>query len=90
MKLSTLRRLPGALMFQIAGAFAQYERSLIQARTREGMAAARARGAHIGRPHALTTEQVTQAQRMRATGEPVALIARVLGVSRKTIYRATA
>ena len=80
----------GALMLQIAGTFAQYERSLIQARTREGMAAARARGAHIGRPHALTTEQVTQAQRMRATVEPVALIARILGVSRTTIYRATA
>ncbi len=77
----------GALFYQIAGAFAEYERSLIQVRTREGLEAARARGARIGRPKALTIEQEATARRLRSSGEPVAAIARVLGVSRRTIAR---
>lgn len=77
----------GALFYQIAGAFAEYERTLIQARTREGLEAARVRGARIGRPRALTIEQAATARRLRASGEPIAAIARVLGVSRRTIAR---
>ena len=80
----------GALLFQISGAFAEYERSLIQARTREGLAAARARGAQIGRPRALTAEQAATARRLRVAGESVSAIARVLGVSRRTIARIVA
>ncbi len=80
----------GQLMFQIVGAFAEYERSMIQTRTREGLAAARARGARIGRPKALTAEQAATARRLRASGESVSSIARVLGVSRRTIARIVA
>lgn len=70
------------------GAFAEYERALIRSRTREGMAAVRARGARIGRPAVLTVEQAAAARRLHAGGESVSLIARVLGVSRSTIQRA--
>ena len=80
----------GRLMFQISGAFAEYERSIIQARTREGLAAARERGAQIGRPPALSQEQIATAQRLHADGESVASIARIFEVSRRTIQRALA
>ena len=79
----------GRMVFQISGAFAEYERSLIRARTREGLAAARGRGVVIGRPRALSPEQVATVHRLRATGESVSAIARVLGVARSTIYRAS-
>jgi DNA invertase Pin-like site-specific DNA recombinase len=40
----------GRLLFHIMGALAEFERSLIAERTRAGMAAAKARGRHVGRP----------------------------------------
>src|ERR1700693_1392830 len=42
----------GRLMFQIIGAMAEFERSLIQERVRAGMHAARKRGSRIGRAYA--------------------------------------
>ena len=78
----------GRMIFQVCGAFAEYERALIRSRTREGLAAARARGARIGRPPALTFEQAATARRLHASGESISSIARVLGVSRSTIQRA--
>lgn len=47
----------------------------------------RARGLHIGRPKALSTEKAGLAHRMRAEGEPVTTIAEALGISRATAYR---
>lgn len=78
----------GRLVFQVAGAFAEYERSLIRERTREGLAAARARGAHVGRPRALTPEQIRSAHELSDAGWGPSAIARSLGVSRSTIQRA--
>lgn len=43
-------------------ALAEFERSLISERTRAGIAAARARGKPIGRPHLLSPEQVNKAR----------------------------
>ncbi len=40
----------GKLVFHIMGALAEFERSLISERTKAGMAAAKQRGKHIGRP----------------------------------------
>jgi DNA invertase Pin-like site-specific DNA recombinase len=40
----------GRLLFHVMGALAEFERSLIAERTKAGMAAAKARGKHIGRP----------------------------------------
>lgn len=61
----------GRLQFHMLGALAEFERSLISERTRAGMAAARARGARIGRPAKLNDEEVdaaiVQAQRRSLT-----------------------
>ena len=79
----------GTLFYQIAGAFAEYERALIRERTCAGIDAARAAGRRIGRPPALTPEQRTVARQLRTQGKSVAVIARILGVSPSTIRRAT-
>ncbi len=46
----------GKLYFHMMGAFAEFERNLISERTKAGMAAAKARGVHIGRPKKQTKE----------------------------------
>ena len=78
----------GRMFYQLAAAFAEYERALIRERTRAGIDAARAAGRRIGRPPALTDAQRDVARRLRAQGEGVATIARVLEVSPSTIRRA--
>lgn len=40
----------GKLMFSVSGAFAEFERSMLAARTRAGLARARAAGKTLGRP----------------------------------------
>ena len=77
----------GRMFYQLAGAFAEYERTLIRERTCAGIDAARAAGRRVGRPPALTNEQREFARRLRAQGEGVATIARVLEVSPSTIRR---
>ena len=48
------------------------------------------RDGSVGRPRALTDEQIEIARRRRALGEPVPTIAESLGVSRATLYRTLA
>lgn len=74
------------LMFQMMGAFAQFERDLIRARQREGIAAAKAAGKHLGRPATFTQEQARQIQERRSQGETVTTLAKDFAVSRQTIY----
>lgn len=58
----------GRLLFHIMGAIAEFERSLISERTRAGMAAAKARGQHLGRERKLTDADVRWAKRMISDG----------------------
>ena len=46
------------LMLQLVGAFAEFERSMIKARQREGIELAKARGAYLGRKRTVTPEQI--------------------------------
>ena len=78
----------GRLVFHLMGAIAEFERSLITERTRAGIAAARKRGKHLGRPVALSREQVRHARALIDGGESPAAVASSLGVSRSTLYRA--
>ncbi len=78
----------GKLVFHIFGALAEFERELIRERTHAGLNAARARGRVGGRPRVMTPDKVATAQQMYDTGEyTVEAIAKVLGVSRASIYR---
>jgi DNA invertase Pin-like site-specific DNA recombinase len=77
----------GRLMLTVLGGLAEFERSLILARTSEGRARAMARGAKFGRPSKLTPHQIAEAKARRANGEPVAEIGRSFNVSHSTISR---
>lgn len=76
------------LLLSMLGAVAEFERSLIRERQREGIAAARARGAYRGRRPSLTPDQITQIRSEAATGVPKTKLARRYSVSRETIYKA--
>ncbi len=80
----------GRLVFHVFAAMAEFERDLIRERTNAGLAAARARGRVGGRPPALTPDQVAIARdALQAdTKRSVADVARSLGVSPATLYRA--
>ncbi|MDT0440817.1 recombinase family protein, partial [Streptomyces doudnae] len=52
----------GRLVFHVFAALAEFIRELIVQGTHEGLAAARARGERIGRPPAMTEEQVRHAR----------------------------
>lgn len=78
----------GRLVFHVFAALAEFIRELIVEGTREGLAAARARGVRLGRPPAMTAEQVRHARDLLARPDnTVSSIARLLGVSRSTIYK---
>jgi DNA invertase Pin-like site-specific DNA recombinase len=74
------------LLLSVMGAFAEFERALILERQREGIAAAKARGAYTGRKPALTTEQAKQLRDRATGGESKAALAKEFGVSRETVY----
>lgn len=78
----------GVLIFNIMGALAQFERSLIIERTRAGLAAARQRGTKVGRKPKLTPEQIDHAKKLIEAGESPSRVARSIGVSPATLYRA--
>jgi DNA invertase Pin-like site-specific DNA recombinase len=79
----------GKLTFHLFGALAEFERDLIRERTMAGLAAARARGRMGGRPTVWTPAKLKVARSMYAGGDQdVATIARVVGVSRASVYRA--
>ena len=66
---------------------AEFQRELISANTRDGLAAAPARGRRGGRPASLSPAQAAHARGLYATGQhTVAEIAGLLGVTRTTVY----
>jgi DNA invertase Pin-like site-specific DNA recombinase len=78
----------GRLVFHVFAALAEFIRELIVEGTREGLVAARARGVRLGRPPAMTPEQISHARDLLTRPDnTVASIARLLGVSRSTLYK---
>jgi DNA invertase Pin-like site-specific DNA recombinase len=78
----------GRLMFQIIGAMAEFERSLIQERVRAGIRAARAKGRKLGRPRAAV--DAAKIGRLRAQGRSIRHIAAELGCSRSLVHKTLA
>jgi DNA invertase Pin-like site-specific DNA recombinase len=80
----------GKLMVTILGGLAEFERSLIKARTDIGIRRARETGVKFGRPSKLTKHQQAQAVKLLDTGEPQSAVARLLNVDQSTISRLAA
>jgi DNA invertase Pin-like site-specific DNA recombinase len=77
----------GRLMLTILGGLAEFERSLIKARTDVGIKRAREAGVRFGRPPKLTKHQQRQAMKLLDQGEPQSAVARLLNVDQSTISR---
>lgn len=78
------------LMLQMLGAFAQFERSLIRERQREGIEAARAKGKRLGAPTKTTAKQAAEIKARIDQGHEKAKVARDYGISRTTLYKVLA
>jgi len=76
----------GRLMFQIIGAMAEFERSLIQERVKAGLRNARAKGKRLGRPSVHVDG--AEIARLRSQGLGWRAIASKLGVGLGTVVRA--
>ena len=77
----------GKAMLTIMAAFAQLERDTMIERTRAGLAAAAANGRKGGRPRKVDDAAATKARNLREKGINATDIAKMLGVSRATVYR---
>src|SRR6516225_2354383 len=77
----------GKLMLTILGGLAEFERTLIRARTEDGRIRAKAAGIRFGRKPKLTLYQRQEALERLAAGESQLSIARTMGVNRSTVSR---
>lgn len=78
----------GRLIADILASLAAHERRRLRERQRQGIAAARSSGRHLGRPQKMNGQQVGEARARLAADEPVPVVARAYGVTPKTL-RAT-
>jgi DNA invertase Pin-like site-specific DNA recombinase len=77
----------GRLMLTVLGGLAEFERSLIAARTGEGRKRAKDRGVKFGRPRKMTPHQRQEALQRLAAGETQSDVARTFNLSASTISR---
>ncbi|RMJ05417.1 DNA-invertase hin [Marinobacter litoralis] len=74
------------LQLQMMGAFAEFERAMINERQREGIEAAKRKGKQIGAKPKLSPGQVEEIRALIAEGVSKKRLAEKYGVSRQTIY----
>ncbi len=76
-------------MFDLLGAFAEFEADIRSERQRDGIALAQQRGIKFGRKKALTSSQEEQIRKMRAEeGVGIEQLAERFSISRSSVYRA--
>ncbi len=74
------------LLLSLMGAFAEFKRTLIRERQKEGIALAKSRGVYRGRIKTLCNDQIINLRQKAEAGEPKAMLAREFGISRDTLY----
>ncbi len=75
------------LMLHMMGAFAEFERTIIKARQREGIEAAKKSGKHMGRPSTLTKKMADEAKALKSQGVSIRQIGFKLKTSRVSVYK---
>jgi DNA invertase Pin-like site-specific DNA recombinase len=75
----------GEFLFHIFGSLAQFERSLIQERVQAGLAAARRRGRHGGRPASIDPEKLAAVIAALDGGATKAAVCRTFVIKRSTL-----
>lgn len=76
----------GTAMFSMLGVFAEFERSMIQARVHAGLARAKAAGVKLGRPKVLPKVEAAIREQLEA-GVGMLKAAKALGVGTATVQR---
>jgi DNA invertase Pin-like site-specific DNA recombinase len=76
----------GKLMFQVTGAFAEFERSMIRQRVRAGLKRAVERGSTLGRPK-ISPDMERRIQSQLRAGKGILKVARELGLGTSTVQR---
>jgi DNA invertase Pin-like site-specific DNA recombinase len=76
----------GRLTFQITGAFAEFERSMIRQRVKLGLKRAKAQGKQLGRP-AIGVELERKARRELRKGTGILKVAKMVGLGTGTVHR---
>ena len=76
----------GKLMFQVCGAFAEFERSMIRQRVKLGLKRAVASGKRLGRPE-IDGEAVRKAEHELRKGKGILAVAKQLGLGTGTVHR---
>lgn len=75
------------LMLQMMGAFAEFERTMIRSRQKEGIAQARLAGKHLGRPFKVDNKFRKVVKDKLESCQSIRSIAKDMNVSRATIYK---
>ena len=91
-RLNGVQDLQTKVTVTLFGLFAEIERDLISQRTKEGLAAARAKGKQLGRPKGSVSQsklddRIEEIQRLLALGVSHASIAKITGVHQSTVGR---
>lgn len=73
-----------SLMFNIMGAFAQFERDLIADRTKQALQAKKSQGVKLGRAYTYDEEVVMRVKEMREQGYCFSKISEILGMAKST------
>jgi DNA invertase Pin-like site-specific DNA recombinase len=81
----------GKLMFQVTGAFAEFERSMIRQRVHAGLRRAKANGVQLGRrfveQQTGKAKSVAEARKMLARGDGILRVAKAVGLGSGTVQR---
>lgn len=75
------------LLLSVMGAFAEFERSLIGERQREGICPGQGARGYRGRKKSLSEDLACQLRERARAGEAKATLAREFGISRATVYQ---
>lgn len=75
------------LMLQMMGAFAEFERTMIRSRQREGIDAAKKAGKHLGRPPKIDNKMINIVKEKKKSCQSIRSIAKEMNVSRATVYK---